>query len=79
MKIENFIGYPKNEVLKLLNEEKVEYDIVEFDENKFFDTQLLVKFEYINNKLILYFDKFKLEVQGDYENKQITLSYWLYN
>ncbi len=62
MKIENFIGYPKNEVLKLLNEEKVEYDIVEFDENKFFDTQLLVKFEYINNKLILYFDKFKLEV-----------------
>ena len=62
MKIENFIGYPKNEVLKLLNEEKVEYDIVEFDENKFFVTQLLVKFEYINNKLILYFDKFKLEV-----------------
>ncbi len=62
MEFENLIGYPKDEVIKILDKEKVDYDIIEFNESKLFDTQLLVKFEYINNKLTLYFDKFKLNV-----------------
>ena len=62
MEFENLIGYPKDEVIKMLDKEKVDYDIIEFNESKLFDTQLLVKFEYINNKLTLYFDKFKLNV-----------------
>lgn len=61
MEIENFIGFPKQFVLEKLNAKKVDFDIVEFDENKNFDTQLLVKFEYINNKLTLFFDNFRLK------------------
>ena len=62
MDLSSFIGYPKEEVLKALDENKIKYEVVEINENKFFDTELFVKFEYINNILTLYFDKFKLNI-----------------
>lgn len=62
MEYENFIGFPKNEVLELMKKNNVDFDIVYFNENNDFDTQLLVKIEYINNRLTLYFDNFKLLV-----------------
>ncbi len=62
MEYENFIGFPKNEVLELMKKNNVDFDIVDFNENNDFDTQLLVKIEYINNRLTLYFDNFKLLV-----------------
>lgn len=62
MEYENFIGFPKNEVLELMKKNNVDFNIVDFNENNDFDTQLLVKIEYINNRLTLYFDNFKLLV-----------------
>lgn len=62
MQLEDYIGYPKNELLKMLDAEKISYEIVDFNENKDFDTELFVKFEYINSKLIIYFDKFKFNI-----------------
>ena len=62
MNLNDYIGYPKDEVLNLLDSNKIEYNIVTIDENKFYDTELFVKFEYINNILTLYFDKFKLNI-----------------
>jgi len=57
---------PENNVpitsLEILENEKIKYKVVEFNENEFFDTELFVKFEYINNILTLYFDKFKLNI-----------------
>ena len=62
MDLNSLIGYPKDEVLKILDKENIKYKVVEFDENNFFDTELFVKVEYINNILTLYFDKFKLNI-----------------
>lgn len=62
MDLNSLIGYPKEEVLKSLDENKIKYEVVKINENKFYDTELFVKFEYINNILTLYFDKFKLNI-----------------
>lgn len=62
MELENLIGFPKDEVLDEIKKQNLDFEIVEFQDCKDFDTQLLVKFEYINNKLTLYFDNFKLDV-----------------
>jgi len=62
MELENLIGFPKDEVLDEIKKQNLDFEIVEFQDLKDFDTQLLVKFEYINNKLTLYFDSFKLNV-----------------
>lgn len=62
MNLNDYIGYPKNEVLEILDTENIKYKIVTIDENKFYDTELFVKFAYINNILTLYFDKFKLNI-----------------
>lgn len=62
MNLNELIGFPKNEVLNLLNKEKIEFEVIDLNENKFYDTELFVKFEYINNILTLYFDKFKLNI-----------------
>ena len=62
MDLNSLIGYPKEEVLKILDKQNLKYKVVEIQENKFFDTELFVKFEYINNILTLYFDKFKLNI-----------------
>jgi len=62
MDLNSLIGYPKEEVLNIVNKLNLKYKVVELDENKYFDTELFVKFEYINNILTLYFDKFKLNI-----------------
>jgi len=62
MDLNSLIGYPKEEVLKILDKQNLKYEVVNFNENNFFDTELFVKFEYINNILTLYFDKFKLNI-----------------
>ena len=62
MDLNDYIGYLKEDVINLLNQQNIEYKIVTIDENKFYDTELFVKFEYINNILTLYFDKFKLNI-----------------
>ena len=62
MELENLIGFPKDEVLNEIKKQNLDFEIIEFQDLKDFDTQLLVKFEYINNKLILYFDNFRLNV-----------------
>lgn len=62
MDLNSLIGYPKEEVIKILKKENIKYEVVILEENKFFDTELFVKFEYINNILTLYFDKFKLNI-----------------
>ncbi len=62
MNLTDFIGYPKEEVIDIVKKNKLNYEIVCFDNLKSFDTELFVKFEYINNKVILYFDRFILNV-----------------
>ena len=62
MELENLIGFPKDEVLDEIKKQNLNFEIVEFHECEDFDTQLLVKFEYINNKIVLYFDNFKLNI-----------------
>lgn len=62
MEIENLIGFPKDEVIEILTENKIDFDVKFIGDLKNFDTQLLVKFEYIKNKLTLYFDNFILNV-----------------
>lgn len=62
MNLKDYIGYLKEDVIKLLDSQNIEYKIVTIDENKFYDTELFVKFEYINNILTIYFDKFKLNI-----------------
>lgn len=64
MDLTGYIGYTKDEVLKILNENNLTYSIVEFEDNKFFDTLLLVKFEQRSNgEYVLYFDRFKLNLR----------------
>lgn len=60
--LELLIGYPKDEVIEIVEERKINYKVVDFNENSDYDTELFVKFEYINNILTLYFDKFKLNI-----------------
>lgn len=62
MDLNSLIGYPKDEVLNFLKKQKIQFNIVDFNENKEYDTELFVKFEYINNILTVYFDKFKLNI-----------------
>ena len=66
MDLSSLIGYPKEEVLIALQKENITYNVIDMCENKFYDTELFVKFEYINNILTLYFDKFKLNIQENY-------------
>ena len=60
--LELLIGYPKDEVIEIVEERKINYKVVDFNKNSDYDTELFVKFEYINNILTLYFDKFKLNI-----------------
>jgi len=60
MNLAEYIGYPKAEVIKFVEKQKIEYKVVNFNENLNFDIELFVKFQYINNILTLYFDKFTL-------------------
>ncbi len=62
MNIENLIGFPKDVVIESLKKQNVKFEIVTFDENKNFDTLLLTKFENKEDKIILFFDKFRLEI-----------------
>lgn len=62
MDLTEFIGYPKNEVLRYLKDNNINYKIIEIDENKFWDTELFVKFEKVDNIYLIYFDKFKLNI-----------------
>ncbi len=60
MDLNTLIGFPKEKVLEIINKQNLKYNIIDFNENSNYDTELFVKFEYINNILTLYFDKFKL-------------------
>lgn len=62
MDLNSLIGFPKEKVLQILEKENIKYNVVYICENKFYDTELFVKFEYINNIPTLYFDKFKLDI-----------------
>lgn len=63
MDLNKFIGYTKDEVLKILDKEEIKYSIVEFEDNKIFDTLLLVKYESKENgDVTLYFDRFRLNI-----------------
>ena len=60
MDLNTLIGFPKEKVLEIINKQNLKYNIIDLNENSNYDTELFVKFEYINNILTLYFDKFKL-------------------
>ena len=62
MNLNTLIGFPKEKVLEIINKQNLKYNIIDFNENSNYDTELFVKFEYINNILTLYFDKFKLHI-----------------
>ncbi len=62
MDLNTLIGFPKEKVLEIINKQNLKYNIIDFNENSNYDTELFVKFEYINNILTLYFDKFKLHI-----------------
>ena len=63
MDLNKFIGYTKDEVLKILDKEEIKYSIVEFEDNKIFATLLLVKYESKENgDVTLYFDRFRLNI-----------------
>ena len=62
MEISDFIGYPKEEIIKILEDKKIPFEIVEFNNLKTYDTLLLVKFEVVNGIYILYFDRFLLNI-----------------
>ena len=60
MELSDFICYPKEEIIKILEDKKIPFEIVEFNNLKTYDTLLLVKFEVVNGIYILYFDRFLL-------------------
>lgn len=60
--LDNLIGFPKDEVIKLLDEKNIKYSIVTFNENKKFDTELLAFYKETESGYILYFDKFLLNI-----------------
>lgn len=62
MELNNFIGFPKDEVLKMLDDNNIKYSIETFNENKKFDTELLSFYKETENGYILYFDKFLLNI-----------------
>lgn len=62
MELSNLIGFPKEEVLKILDEKGIKYSVKVFNDNKKFDTELLSFFEKTNDEYILYFDKFLLNI-----------------
>jgi len=62
MELSDFIGYPKEEIIKILEDKKIPFEIVEFNNLKTYDTLLLVKFEVVNGIYILYFDRFLLNI-----------------
>ena len=62
MELSSLIGFPKDEVIEIVKKQNIKYNVIDLDDNKNFDTELFVKFEYINNILTLYFDKFKLHI-----------------
>lgn len=62
MELSSLIGFPKDEVIDLIKKQNLKYKVIDLGDNKNFDTELFVKFEYINNILTLYFDKFKLHI-----------------
>ena len=62
MELSSLIGFPKDEVIEIVKKQNLKYKVIDLDDNKNFDTELFVKFEYINNILTLYFDKFKLHI-----------------
>lgn len=62
MELSSLIGFPKDEVIDLIKKQNLKYKVIDLEDNNSFDTELFVKFEYINNILTLYFDKFKLHI-----------------
>lgn len=62
MELSSLIGFPKDEVIEIIKKRNLKFKVIDLDDNKNFDTELFVKFEYINNILTLYFDKFKLHI-----------------
>ncbi len=62
MELSSLIGFPKDEVIEIIKKQNLKFNVIDLDDNKNFDTELFVKFEYINNILTLYFDKFKLHI-----------------
>ena len=62
MELSSLIGFPKDEVIEIVKKQNLKFKVIDLDDNKNFDTELFVKFEYINNILTLYFDKFKLHI-----------------
>lgn len=62
MELSSLIGFPKDEVIEIIKKQNLKFKVIDLDDNKNFDTELFVKFEYINNILTLYFDKFKLHI-----------------
>lgn len=62
MELSSLIGFPKDEVIEIIKKQNLKYKVIVLQDNKDFDTELFVKFEYINNILTLYFDRFKLNI-----------------
>lgn len=62
MELNDLIGFPKDEVLKILDEKHIKYSIEIFNENKKYDTELLTFFREEKDGYILYFDKFLLNI-----------------
>lgn len=62
MELNDLIGFPKEEVLSILDENNIKYSIETFNENKKYDTELLSFFKESTDGFILYFDKFLLNI-----------------
>ncbi|MBE5745841.1 MAG: hypothetical protein E7359_00940 [Clostridiales bacterium] len=62
MDLNSYIGCLKEDVINFLESQNIKYKSITISDNNFYDTELFVKFEYINNMLTLYFDRFKLNI-----------------